>query len=345
MGAHEHEHDRELERAVRALEAFAARVRAPQRPRTATLEAAAVQVAEAFRSARVDALVLKGAALDRMLYDDGVHRDYSDVDVLVAPAQLPEARAALRGLGYRNASETLGIDDIGGVVHAETWIGIPAMSRDEVVVELHLWFAGAKAPAEVAWAALLARRTALELASGTVPVLDRDGQALHLATHAAQHGATYARGCTELELALTRWPDDVWRGAARLARDIQATDAFAAGLRLVPSGIALADHLGLPDTPQLDWELRQDPRPRGTFHVAALAEAEGVRGRLVVLRRALLPQPRWVRRQYPWAAEGRARLIAAYAAHVLRAPAWAARAWAFHRRARRARLRPPRTAR
>ena len=54
---------------------------------------------------------------------------------------------------------------------------------------------------------------------------------MHLATHAAQHGPAYPKHVDELALALERWPADVWDSAALLAQEIDATKAFAAGLR------------------------------------------------------------------------------------------------------------------
>ena len=145
-------------------------------------------------------------------------------------------------------------------------------------------------------------------------------------------GCSTSKGRRELELALQRWPPEVWEAAAGLAAEIGAIATFAAGLRLVPAGEALAERLALPDTSRLDWEIRQAARPRGAFHVEALVSASGVRARASVLRRALVPGPVWMRRQYIWARSGRGRLLAAYALHLLRAPLWAARAaWFRHR--------------
>ena len=163
------------------------------------------------------------------------------------------------------------------------------------------------------------------------------GLALHLATHAAQHGPDDLKAIGDLTRGLERWPLTAWRAAASLATELEATRNFAAGLRLVPNGADVADELGLPPTDELDWAIRhRDLRPRGTFHFQALARARGARARADVLRRSLLPSREWIAWEYPWAHRSRARLVAAYGAHLLRAPLWAARAWRYRSRERRA---------
>ena len=160
---------------------------------------------------------------------------------------------------------------------------------------------------------------------------------MHLAIHAAQHGPSYAKGLHELALGLERWPFEVWQRAAALAREVDAAETFAAGLRLSPAGGELSSALGLPSNRGVDWEVRHtNARPRGTFHLEALMETRGLIPRLAVMRRALLPSRQWIVWQYPWArSAGRWRLWLAYAAHLARAPGWALRAWWFRRRAQR----------
>ena len=320
-----------------ALQEFAARFAAGSGVFTRTLDAVAAQVLVAFRQAGVDALLLKGRALATLLYRAGEQRDYSDVDLLVPPHALEAAEATLRGLGYENASSAQGIDDIGGVVHSDTWIRGTPGSWDQPMIDLHRWLPGARATPGKAWEALAARRTWIEIEGLQAAVLDRGGQAMHLATHAAQHGPAFPKHVDELALGLERWPADVWDAAALLAHQIDATEAFAAGLRLVPEGTEVAERLALRSTAELDWTIRhRHARPRGTFHLQALADARGARERVRILRRSLLPSQAWIMHEHPWARAGGLRVIAAYGAHLARAPGWAASAWLFRRRARRA---------
>jgi Uncharacterised nucleotidyltransferase len=327
-------------RRLHTLDEFLRRVavRPDREAHTSDLDAAAADVFGAFRAASIDGLLLKGPALARLLYGNSEARGYLDIDLMVAPRDLAKARVTLAELGYETAGDALGIRDVGGVAHAETWVAAGPGAMRQLLVELHLWLAGSRAAAPVAWDRLAARRTELELCGQSVPVLNEEGLAMHLALHAAQHGSSYRRGQRELALALDRWPFRVWKQAAGLAAEIDAVDAFAAGLRLVPAGAQLAKDLGLPATDRLDWEIRHvATRPRGTFHLEALVARRGFRGRVEVLRHALLPSREWIGRENPWARRGGAALVLGYAVHLGRVPAWAVRAWRFRRRARRAR--------
>src|SRR5262245_44061892 len=86
------------------LHEFAARFAAASSGVTPTLDAVAAQVLAAFRQVGVEAVLLKGRGLALLLYRVGEQRDYSDVDLLVAPHDLDAAEATLRGLGYENAT-------------------------------------------------------------------------------------------------------------------------------------------------------------------------------------------------------------------------------------------------
>jgi|Tabmets5t2r1_1033131.scaffolds.fasta_scaffold00014_13 hypothetical protein len=320
-----------------ALHSFARRAR--DKPALDRLDNAAAEAFDAFDAAGVDALLLKGPALARTLYTPVEHRGYSDVDLLVAPADIPMAERILGELGYTNLADHLGIGDVAGTLSAETWVGVATTATAEAApqIDLHWRLPGAQASPESAWAALTRERGVVGLAGRRVPTLAVDALALHLATHAAQHGPGQRQPVEDLARGLERWASDVWRGAARLATEIEATEAFGAGLRLLPRGAAVASDLGLPGTGRLEWEIaHRDGRPRGTFHLQALSEARTLRERASVLRRSLVPRREWIACQYPWARGTRVRMIGARGLHVMRAPLWAARAWRFRRRAGRA---------
>ena len=93
---------------------------------------------------------------------------------------LDAAEATLTALGYENASSAQGIDDVGGVVHARTrGSGLRRGRRvDDRPAPL-----AARGPgvAGRAWEALAARRTWIEVGGRRAAVLDRAGQAMHLA--------------------------------------------------------------------------------------------------------------------------------------------------------------------
>ena len=328
------EPDDRAARAAERLETFVASLSVEGGDASGVLEPAAVTLFSAFRQQGIDALLLKGAALDRLLYTGDEHRSYSDLDILVCPAHQRQADELMLSLGYRNGSDRLGIDDVGEVVHAETWMSPIGIASHEI--DVHRWLPGATAPPPAAWDALWQRHTTIDIQGEAVPVLDRAGLALHLAVHAAQHGPAYAKGIRELSLGLQRWPSEVWTAAAELARAVGAVTDFGAGLRLAPGGVVLAAALRLPDDLARDWEIRHlDERPRGAFHAQAFSERATLRERASLLRRALLPNPRWLTVEFPWLRRSRLLLPAAYLLHLARAPLWASRAWNYRRRARR----------
>ena len=321
----------------RALDDFVARARKLRQREL--LDQAALAALTAFRSAGVEAMLLKGPALARRLYTGGEIRSYGDVDLLIPRRSLATAREALSELGYANADEVYGIDDVGGALHSEIWSrpGVRAMRSGPIMIDLHWRLDGCNAPDDVLWEALAAGRSSTELAGEEAPVLGDEALALHVALHAAQHGLDDTKAIGDLTRAVERWPIDLWREAARLAETVQAVPGFAAGLRLAPDGVLLAAELALPDTHELDWRIQTgESRPRGTFHVEAWRDARGVRERANVLRRSLFPTPRWIRYYVPWARRGPAWMVLAYAWHILRAPLWAARAGRYLARARRA---------
>lgn len=320
-------------RRTRLLDEFVARI-APAPPEgTGRLDRAAARLFRRLELAGVDALLLKGPAIEQALYRAGERRSYVDVDVLVAPMDRQAARSTLLELGYFDAHEPLGIDDVGGVVHEEAWLCGPGGDDEGTLVELHLWLPGAAADPREVWDVLSEGRGWVEVDGVRVPCLGRPGLAMGLALHAAQHGPRYAKGLAELELGLERWPSKVWQEAAELAARTGAVETFAAGLRLIPDGVRAARALNLPASDRIDWEIRNAcARPRGVFHLRAFVEAEGATARLSVLRRALFPKRPWIVTEHGWARQGGWRVPMAYALHLMRAPLWALRAWRFRRR-------------
>lgn len=289
------------------------------------LDRTAAQLFAAFTEAGIGALLLKGPVLARVLYRPGEEREYNDVDILVEPAALERARELLRTRGWMCLREALGVEDVGGGLHAETWV------IEDITVDLHWRLPGTEAPADTTWKVLYPPHQLIDLDGRCVETLSQAGLALHIALHTAQHGGKYNLGPPDLKLALERWPLDVWRRAKALAYEINATEAFAVGLQLAPAGRELARRLALPEITQLNWT-PADEWPRGTFHLRALANARSPWQRAHVIRRALLPPANWILSEYPWAERRRALLIVAYAMHVLRAPLWGSRALRFHRR-------------
>jgi hypothetical protein len=116
----------------------------------------------------------------------------------------------------------------------------------------------------------------------------------------------------EVELAVSREGVTTWKAAAELAESLDATPAFAAGLRLVPSGWSLAGELGLPMDQPVAVALRAGTPPPVALGFDQLARAKGLRARVAILRHKLFPPPTFMRKWSPRAREGRLGLVLAY---------------------------------
>lgn len=323
----------QTDRRRQALVELAARSR--EAPRRAVLDQAAAEAIDALRRAGVDPLILKGAALAQTLYAPSRQRSYYDVDLLIAHESAGAAAEVLSALGYRNITRTQGIDDIGGVLHAELWTRLD--SSGNVSIDLHRRLAGCQAPDAQIWRSLRRRVQVIHVASRPVLTLDNPGLALHVALHLAQHGSDDVKAAADLRLGLVRWPADTWREAAGMARELEALEAFSAGLRLLPEGESMIEALGLAGYGEMALdELRwRAQRPRGTYHLEALSGAATFSERLSVIRRALFPARDWIKWEVRWAGRSPLHLVGAYFVHLTRTPLWAARALRFWRHAQR----------
>jgi len=176
----------------------------------------------------------------------------------------------------------------------------------------------------------------MRVGSTEVEIPGLAGRALHVVLHAAYHGARSRKPVEDLERALARTDDEAWRAACELAREIDATDAFAAGLRLLPRGRAVADRLGLSGPRSVEVALKAGADPPLAASFEWLAATRGLRAKARLCRRLLAPSPAWVRQTYPFARRGRRALGAAYLLRLTRIPRYGAQAFIAWRRARRA---------
>ncbi len=60
-----------------------------------------LRIASYLESAGIKALPYKGPALAQALYGEVTHREFSDLDILILPADVPKAKTALLELGYK----------------------------------------------------------------------------------------------------------------------------------------------------------------------------------------------------------------------------------------------------
>jgi hypothetical protein len=192
--------------------------------------------------------------------------------------------------------------------HAVGWLHLV----DGAVVDLHQGLPGVGVDGDRLWPTLTARSETILIAGFAARTLNISGRALILALHAAHHGAGFRRVLDDLEQALGRADLETWRQAADLAASLDATAAFASGLRLVPRGRELADELDLPTDRPVALALKVTSPPPLALGFEQLARARGLRAKLRILRHKVVPPPTFMRHWSPLARQGRRGLLLAY---------------------------------
>lgn len=290
----------------------AARLRAARG--TLLVDATTVEVTRALNAVGIQPILLKGPTFASWLYPEG-GRTYTDSDLLVRSTDVPAAEASLSRLGF--------VATQAGYAPSERDIESSTYSRRGTVeapniVDLHWNLHLARDP-DLTWSVLHAEVQEMSLGGTPITILNVPARALHVAIHAAQHGLMgpqrFERGGQtgeDLRRALRVVARGDWIEAKRLASAIGASDAFAFGLRLDPTGAALADELSLDvGEPEL-WRFRNPfevPRGASSFH--RLVAAPTVNEKTAVLFRAIVPSRARVRRVAN-SSMGRASLVGAY---------------------------------
>ncbi len=278
------------------------------------LDAATAEAVEALRTRGIRAILLKGPVLTRWLYEHRLDRVYGDIDLLVAPHDFDAAGQALRSLGYRDVVPerrfglSSGVDDsYAKHLHRD--------SRRSAHVDLHRGFVWSTMDPVATWETLR-RHTEKMVVGGTeLIVLGPAALALIVALHAAQHGPV-AGPLEDLDRALRRFDQTTWRGAASLARELRVEEAFAAGLRLRPPGLQLAERLGLTKSASVEVRLRSGGDTPLALTVHQLRSEPSLRRRLTLLYGKALPSAAYMRTAYPTARRGHVGLIWAHLQRV-----------------------------
>lgn len=204
----------------------------------------------ALEAAGIGAAAYKGPALAVRAYGDLALRTYSDVDLLVCPADVPRAAALLEEAGYRPAHDF--------PPHAEALFrridgDYPfAHGATGRLVELHCRVSSLRFGADLPTRALLARARPVALGGGAVPALADDDLFLALCLHGAKHrwarlewlaapAAVAVRAALPLEALLER------------AAALHARRAFLLAVHL------MRETLGLPLPPPVAAAIRREP--------------------------------------------------------------------------------------
>ncbi|MFV2103508.1 nucleotidyltransferase family protein [Micromonospora sp. LOL_024] len=278
------------------------------------LDSVGARLVAVFRQHGIESILLKGRSIVDRLYDgSAVHRGYRDVDLLVDPRRHADAEAILTGLGF--------VDLMAGarpgehVLHASTWRRTP----DQATVDLHVTLAGCGVAPTRVWSLLWTHSRRSAIGTTEVAVLDDVALACHLALHAARTGVQDTKPLVDLRRGVGILGDDTMRAAAELARRLDASPAFVAGLRQVPELSGLADELGRGVHVPAELAVRALTRVRGTGTLNALHAARPWRRPLFIVQR-VLPSRAMLRRSMPLAARSAVWLVVCY---LLR-PLWMA---------------------
>lgn len=274
------------------------------------LEATTAEVVGAFAAAGVGHISLKGPLLKQRLFPAGDEHVSADVDVLVSPDDWAAAETELAGLGF----EPLLLDIIPGdrPNHARPY----ARPGGGPSVDLHRTLLGAEASASVVWSVLDREAEPALLGARrdrVVNVLNPPGQLLHVALHAAQNGAGNARTLRYLTRCIETGDEQQAAEALRIARAIEATDAFALGLSLVPAGRALNHTLEIMPSASVLTALKAASAPNTAHAIEWLATRITYRDRARFVFHKILPPVAYMESSYP-SAHSRGGLLLAYPA-------------------------------
>ena len=277
--------------------------------RALLLDRAAARAVEHLDGAGVRSILLKGAAIANWLYTDGSVRSYRDVDLLVSPADFERATMLLGELGYVPLLQGAHSSELGPRE-------LDLIGPGNVLIDLHHGLIGASGAPQHCWEVLAGRSVPMSMGSGRhVPVLDVPARAMHLATHAAQNGPVDAKAIADLERGVAMLSKSVWREAASVAEEIGAQEAFAAGLRLVPGGVVLADDFALTHRMNVELVLRTRSAPQQAIFFERFLATDVTRAKIALLVRQLFPTAANLRLNSAMARRGSWGILCARAIH------------------------------
>jgi hypothetical protein len=304
-GPHDHEHEHGVDdHADPSVEGLSAEQRSAMR--LLALDRATAHVMTSLTADGVRSILLKGPALTRWLYREDEWRSYVDCDLLVSPEDVRRAEQTLERLGFQR-------EGLHSIRHdwdryADSWRGPTA------AVDLHHSMIGIGVSPTEFWRVMSGSTESMVVGGADVEVLGPGCRAFAVVIHVAKDGSRRSKARHDLGHAVTRLPLETWREALQVADQLDAREAFAAGLRMEPTGRELAARLGLPEvTPPVDVAIR---RHGGAPPLAAgvnwMITTPGVGNKLRVIGRKLVPPPAFMRSWKPIARKGTIGLAIAY---------------------------------
>lgn len=139
-----------------------------------------------FERSKIPVMLLKGAALQRTIYDHPALRPMSDIDLLVRPSDVTRAMEVLAASGCRKGASLLRDDFFPRYYYETEWF---VESAGEVRIDLHARpFRPLRVSRFMPDDALWHDAAAVRVGNATAYIPRAESMLIHLAAHAAFHG-------------------------------------------------------------------------------------------------------------------------------------------------------------
>jgi len=173
-------------------------------------------------------VILKGGALRETAYGEPAERSLGDLDLLVSPAQLEQAQAALERAGYRTVGTEAMIE-----AYRLHHFDIPFAHANGFVVEIHWALSRARLGFQLDERAFLSRAVSRPRASGVaLRVPSAEDMILHLASQNEEDAFGRLRRLVDLDRVVASTPQLDWAYLGEAARQGGVQTFTALSLRL-----------------------------------------------------------------------------------------------------------------
>ncbi len=191
-------------------------------------------VIDALAAEGIRPLLLKGYGLACRLYpEQPLARPSTDVDVLVAPDEIPRTRAAMARLKLTEQHDD-SLADVFEEHHHLSFVGPGAL------VEIHFRLFSGFGGNVFDDAALRSRFRPAECEGRAISLLGAEDEFLYLATHAANHSFLRISWLVDLQRYLVLEPTLDWARMGRDAREARFSAAVGAALWLLESALGVS---------------------------------------------------------------------------------------------------------
>lgn len=243
-------------------------------------------------------LLLKGAALNAVLYDQPGVRTMIDVDILIRAPDVDRVDRLLRRCGCSPGADLVRDDFYPRYYYEREYF---TCHRPPVKIDLHVRpFRPLRYARTVPDEALWDRPQQTALGNLTVDIPSADNMLIHLAVHAAGHGLSELRWLYDIKMWLDRFGSRIdvkqvaakcrtWRVALPVLRALERTSTvFGQSYRDLTEAIRPTARTGLADRLALSHAPRDAERPVTSVLVNLLC-TPGLRFRLGYLKAVLFP--------------------------------------------------------